>query len=47
MLRTSRENPTDDDAKMQRVVNALQELGIRYLVTIGGDDTAFTASRTV
>lgn len=41
ILHTSRENPTKDDAKMQNVVGALRKLGIDYLVTIGGDDTAF------
>jgi len=46
ILHTSRENPTKDDAKMQNVVKTLQELGISYLVTIGGDDTAFSASKT-
>ena len=46
ILHTSRENPTDDKAKMNNVVHALQELGIGYLVTIGGDDTAFSASKT-
>ncbi|MHB9026161.1 MAG: diphosphate--fructose-6-phosphate 1-phosphotransferase [Armatimonadota bacterium] len=44
MLHTSRENPTRDDKKMRRVMQALQALGINYLVTIGGDDTAFSAS---
>jgi 6-phosphofructokinase 1 len=30
---------------MANVVKALKELGVRYLVTIGGDDTAFTSSQ--
>lgn len=46
MLHTSRENPTKDEQKMQNVVAALKTLGIDYLVTIGGDDTAFSASKT-
>jgi len=46
MLHTSRENPTKDPAKMQNVVKALGDLGLSYLVTIGGDDTAFSASKT-
>lgn len=45
LLRTSRDNPTKDPQKMANVVKALNSLGIRYLVTIGGDDTAFTATR--
>ncbi len=45
ILRTSRENPTKSPEKMANVVKALNSLGIRYLVTIGGDDTAFTATR--
>ena len=43
VLRTSRVNPTKDPADLQRVVQTLRELEISYLVTIGGDDTAFTA----
>lgn len=46
ILRTSRENPTRDPAMMARVVQSLRALNIRYLVTIGGDDTAYSASRT-
>jgi 6-phosphofructokinase len=45
ILRTSRENPTKSPEKMANVVRALTELGVRYLVTIGGDDTAFTSSQ--
>ncbi len=30
---------------MANVVKVLNSLGIRYLVTIGGDDTAYTATR--
>ena len=44
ILRTSRENPTKDPKKMQNVLTALNELGIKYLLTIGGDDTAYSAS---
>ena len=43
ILRTSRTNPTSSAEKLQRTVNALRELGISYLITIGGDDTAFGA----
>src|SRR4030042_6069456 len=43
ILRTSRSNPTRSPEKLQRIVHALRELGIAYLITIGGDDTAFAA----
>lgn len=45
ILRTSRENPTKDPKKMANVLAALQKLGIHCLITIGGDDTAFSASQ--
>jgi 6-phosphofructokinase 1 len=45
VLRTSRENPTKDTSILDRVVDVLSKLGISYLVTIGGDDTMFSASR--
>ena len=45
ILRTSRDNPTKSPEKMANVVKALNNLGVRYLVTIGGDDTAYTATR--
>ncbi len=44
ILRTSRANPTRDAAVLDKVVAVLGELGIKYLVTIGGDDTAFAAA---
>ena len=44
ILRTSRENPTKDPQKMQNVISALNRLEIKYLLTIGGDDTAFSAN---
>ncbi|MCS3918228.1 diphosphate--fructose-6-phosphate 1-phosphotransferase [Fervidibacter sacchari] len=47
ILRTSRANPTRTAEDLQNTVKALKELGIRYLVTIGGDDTAFSASEVV
>ncbi len=46
ILRTSREKPADDPAKMARVVDTLTKLGVGYLVTIGGDDTAYSAFKT-
>ena len=45
IIRTSRENPTKSPEKMANVVKALTGLGVKYLVTIGGDDTAFTATQ--
>ena len=45
ILGTSRENPTKSEEKLGNVIRALRNLEVDYLVTIGGDDTAFTASR--
>jgi 6-phosphofructokinase 1 len=45
ILRTSRANPAKSPADMERVLHALRELGVTALVTIGGDDTAFSASQ--
>lgn len=45
IIRTSRENPTKSPERMANVVRTLTGLGVRYLVTIGGDDTAYTATR--
>jgi 6-phosphofructokinase len=45
ILRTSRTNPARDDASLERCIAALDGLGIRYLVCIGGDDTTFGAAR--
>jgi 6-phosphofructokinase 1 len=44
VLRTSRANPTRSPEVLQGVVDCLNRLGIGYLVTIGGDDTAFAAA---
>ena len=44
ILRTSRENPTRNPEVLYRVVGSLRDFGIDYLVTIGGDDTAFAAA---
>jgi len=43
ILRTSRHNPNDEE--LQKTVATLTRLGVGYLVTIGGDDTASSASR--
>ena len=45
ILRTSRFNPTKSDETMKNVVDTLIGLGVTHLVTIGGDDTAYAASR--
>lgn len=47
ILRTSRANPTRDPKNLERVVSTLVSLGITHLVTIGGDDTAFSARRVL
>jgi 6-phosphofructokinase 1 len=44
MLGTARTNPTKSAADMEHVLNAFRTLGIDALVTIGGDDTAYSAS---
>ncbi|MCI0789235.1 MAG: 6-phosphofructokinase [Chloroflexi bacterium] len=44
ILRTSRTNPARNPEDLQRTVDSIKTLGIGYLVTIGGDDTAFGAS---
>ena len=43
ILRTSQANPTRRPEDLQRTVESLRSLGITYLITIGGDDTAFSA----
>src|SRR6188768_1604201 len=45
VLRTARANPTKDPAHMANVLKCLRELKVQHLVTIGGDDTAFSASK--
>jgi 6-phosphofructokinase 1 len=42
---TSRANPTRDPRHLEAVANTLAQLGIDGLITIGGDDTAFSALR--
>ncbi len=44
IIRTSRANPTRRPEHLENTVSALRKLRISYLVTIGGDDTAFSAS---
>jgi len=45
ILGTSRANPTKQSAHLDRVVQSLGQLGVTQLVTIGGDDTAFSAMK--
>src|SRR6266550_2774548 len=44
ILGTARTNPAKSDTSMHNVLDVLQKLGVTSLVTIGGDDTAFSAS---
>jgi 6-phosphofructokinase len=44
-LRTSRTNPAKDDATLQRCIRSFFELGVRYVIAIGGDDTTYGAAR--
>jgi 6-phosphofructokinase 1 len=41
----SRANPTRDAGSLERTVQALRQLGVTELITIGGDDTAFSSMR--
>ena len=43
ILQTSRHNPTKSEKEMENVVAALREAGVTALVTIGGDDTAYSS----
>ena len=44
ILGTARTNPTKSEEQMKNVFSVLDKLGVAALVTIGGDDTAFSAS---
>ena len=44
IIRTSRANPTRQPEHIQNTLDSLRELNVSYLATIGGDDTAFSAS---
>lgn len=41
----SRANPTKDPQQLERCVDSLVRLNVSQLITIGGDDTAFSAMR--
>jgi 6-phosphofructokinase 1 len=45
LLGTSRANPAKSDSAMAAVLGVLRQLEVTALVTIGGDDTAFSASQ--
>ncbi len=45
IIHTARANPTKQREHLENCVKALQTLGIDHLITIGGDDTATSASR--
>src|SRR5579885_1915413 len=45
ILGTSRTNPTKSEKDMQNVLDALRRLNVTMLVTIGGDDTAYSGSQ--
>jgi 6-phosphofructokinase 1 len=45
ILHTSRANPTKKAETLEAVVKSLTSLGVDHLITIGGDDTAFSARR--
>ncbi len=44
-LGISRANPTKDPRHLEAVTAALEQMGVDKLISIGGDDTAFTAMR--
>lgn len=45
VLGTARTNPTKSEKSMQNVLDALKKMNVTALVTIGGDDTAFSSSQ--
>jgi 6-phosphofructokinase 1 len=45
ILRTSRANPTRSEELLRQVAESLRRLDVSYLVTIGGNDTAFASAR--
>lgn len=44
ILQTSRANPTKKEQDLRNTVEQMKALGVTHLVTIGGDDTLFSAS---
>lgn len=45
ILRTSRTNPANTEGGVENAVKMLRKLDIQYMVTTGGDDTAYGASQ--
>ncbi len=45
VLRTARANPTKSEQDMQNVLDVFRTLNVTRLVTIGGDDTAYSGSQ--
>jgi len=45
ILKTARANPTKQPGHLEAVVKSLETLGVDHLITIGGDDTAFSSHR--
>lgn len=45
ILRTSRANPTKKEEHLRTAVETLKDIGITHLVTIGGDDTLYSATK--
>ncbi len=43
ILQTSRANPTRDPGDLGRVIEGFRKLGVDHLISIGGDDTCFSA----
>jgi 6-phosphofructokinase 1 len=43
VLKTSRANPTRSPEGLDNSVRSLQQVGVTHLVSVGGDDTAFSA----
>ena len=43
ILRTARANPTKNPADLDQALKSLERLGVTGLITIGGDDTCFSA----
>ena len=43
ILKTARANPTKNSAHVSQVLKSLEQLGVTGLITIGGDDTCFSA----
>ncbi len=45
ILGTARANPTQDPKYLDNIIKALDSQGVTQLITIGGDDTAFSAMK--